>query len=332
MVRALVFMSRSQNLVEPLQQVTAPYGFRTARTPARRPSAGFGSGEGLDALVGLSLEQPVTARRLNEAVAALQEAPHLAATLPRILDGAMALIPADFANVQIVDPRDGSLVLVAQTGFGRGFLDHFAVVRDDRSVCGDAAGQGVQTIVTDVRDEPALEPHWATFRVAGVRAVQSTPLVDGAGRLIGMLSTHSSRPLQPSDRDLLVLRLYGRFAGEAVARLLDGTSQAGVPTGRTRPATISAAPALIEAAPVRTDSPTGRIMSETINRLQCAGMSLLDAERLISDRLTAERVHTGLEEIDGAIRAIQSAMLERVTGRTGRPANRHGRGVNGSPR
>jgi hypothetical protein len=128
------------------------------------------------------------------------------------------------------------------------------------------------------------------------------------------------------------MRLYGRFAGEAIARLLDGTSQGGVPNGRTRPATISAAPALIESAPVRTDSPTGRIMSETVNRLHRAGMSLLDAERLISDRLTAERVRAGLEEIDGAIRAIQSAMLERVTGRTGRPVNGHGRGANGSSR
>ncbi|MBF9067019.1 GAF domain-containing protein [Streptacidiphilus fuscans] len=227
-------MSRSQSLVEPLQDVTAPYRTRAARTPASPPLV-FGSGvDELPALVSLSREQPVVARTLSDAVTALHQAPHLASALPHLLEDAMDLMGADFANVQIVDPRDGSLVLVAQSGFGPAFLEHFAVVRDDDSVCGLAARQRTQAVVADVRAEPTLEPHWGVFRAAGVRAVQSTPLLDGTGRLIGMISTHTPSPRGPSTRSLQVMDLYSRFAGEAVAQFLDGTSPLGRAADRGR--------------------------------------------------------------------------------------------------
>ena len=37
-----------------------------------------------------------------------------------------------------------------------------------------------------------------TYRQTGIRAVQSTPLVSRAGRLLGMISTHWRNPHQPS--------------------------------------------------------------------------------------------------------------------------------------
>jgi hypothetical protein len=64
--------------------------------------------------------------------------------------------------------------------------------------------------------------------------VQSTPLADYAGRLIGMVSTHFRRPHRPPDRELRVMELYGDFAGEAVRQRL-GTSarpDAGAPVGQ----------------------------------------------------------------------------------------------------
>ncbi|RAG81327.1 hypothetical protein DN069_33425 [Streptacidiphilus pinicola] len=220
-------MSRSQNLMEPLRYVTAPYQDFAPRPPSRpvewiEPAVASraGPGPGPVDLIGLTLDHSPVAGSLRAAATALHEAPHLAYALPLILEDTMTLMAAEFANVQIVDPRDGSLVLVAQSGFGPGFLEDFAVVRDDHSVCGQAAGSGAQAVVADVRAEPALEPHWGTFRAAGVRAVQSTPLVDEQGKLIGMISTHSPWPREPSERDLQVMRLYSHFAGEAFARLL----------------------------------------------------------------------------------------------------------------
>ncbi|WP_160311591.1 GAF domain-containing protein [Streptacidiphilus melanogenes] len=217
-------MSRSQNLLEPLRYVSAPYQAAAARTLSLPDTAIERGTETLPEPADLGLAPSATARRLRAAVAALREAPRMASALHHMLEDAMTLMSAEFANVQIVDPRDGSLVLVAQSGFGPAFLEHFAVVRDHGSVCGQAAGQGTQTVVADVRAEQLLEPHWEVFRLAGVRAVQSTPLVDGAGQLIGVVSTHSPWPGDPSEEDLPVMQLYGRFAGDTVARLLDGAS------------------------------------------------------------------------------------------------------------
>jgi hypothetical protein len=60
--------------------------------------------------------------------------------------------------------------------------------------------------------------------------VQSTPLVDYAGHLVGMVSTHFQRPHRPSDRGLRVMELFADFADEALTAHL---GQAGL---RAKPA------------------------------------------------------------------------------------------------
>jgi hypothetical protein len=141
----------------------------------------------------------------------------------------MALVGGDFGNIQIVDPATGSLRLITQAGFGPEFPDYFAVVEDVHSTCRRAARQGAQTAVADVRADPGFTPHREIAAAAGFRAVQSTPLVDYAGHLIGIVSTHFQRPHRPSDRDLRIMELYADFAGEALTRHL-GQVSGGDPT------------------------------------------------------------------------------------------------------
>jgi GAF domain len=68
--------------------------------------------------------------------------------------------------------------------------------------------------------DAGFTPHREIAAAAGFRAVQSTPLVDYAGHLIGMVSMHFQRPQRPSDRDLRIMELYADFAGEALTRHL----------------------------------------------------------------------------------------------------------------
>jgi hypothetical protein len=211
-------MNHSQNLLKPLEHVTASY-LSAGPRPARRVAITQRADQ-LAAWVALSLDQPSALKNLQDAAAELRDVPQLAAVLTRVARGAMALMGAEFGNIQFVDPRDDSLVLVTQSGFSREFLDHFAAVHDNRSVCGRAAWHGVQAVAADVRDDPAFAPHQKVFRAAGVRSVQSTPLVDRAGQLIGMISTHMSEPGRPSDQDLKIMELYGQLAGEIIARHL----------------------------------------------------------------------------------------------------------------
>jgi hypothetical protein len=222
-------MNHSHNLTRPLAQVTASY--RSARPRPARRVAITRRADQLAAWVTLSLDEPSALKNLQDEAAELRELPQLSDALPRVATGAMTLLGAEFCNIQFVDPRDDSLVLVTQSGFRREFLDHFAVVHNDHSVCGRAAWQGKQAVAADVRDDPVLVTHQKVFHAAGVRSVQSTPLVDHTGQLIGIISTHMSQPGLPSDQDLQIMEIYAQLAGEAIARHLAGDGVGGRPAG-----------------------------------------------------------------------------------------------------
>jgi len=53
-------------------------------------------------------------------------------------------------------------------------------------------------VVTDVATDPLFSTDTrAVLMRAKVRSVQSTPLIDSSGKLVGMVSTHYSRPGGP---------------------------------------------------------------------------------------------------------------------------------------
>jgi len=53
---------------------------------------------------------------------------------------------------------------------------------------------------------------------AGVRAVQSTPLLSSSGKLLGMISTYYATPHRPSERELRLMDLLARQAGDYLER------------------------------------------------------------------------------------------------------------------
>jgi GAF domain-containing protein len=150
-----------------------------------------------------------------------------------VLDGALSLAGADFGTVQLLDPVAGSLRLVTQSGFGSGFVEYFAVVDDDHSACGRAAREGTLVVIADVNADPGFAPHRG-MAAAGFRAVQSIPLTDDAGHLVGVVSTYFRRPHRPAGLDLRIMELYVDVACEAVAAHLGalGDEGPGDPVGR----------------------------------------------------------------------------------------------------
>ncbi|MFE7170377.1 GAF domain-containing protein [Streptomyces sp. NPDC057616] len=309
-------VNTSQHLLVRLDQVLASY-----RATWLRPPQGDGLARGLDHLgvyLDLALDEPAAVQQVREAAAGQREIPRLDTVLPTITDTAVDLMGAEFGNIQLVDPGDRSLVLVTHSGFHEGFNDHFAVVRDDSSVCGQAARTSAQAVVADVREDRSLEPHQGIFRAAGVRAVQSTPLIDPAGRIIGMVSTHTSQPGRPSDRDLRLMKLYGRLAGEVIARHLGDAS----PTTRESPAIrLPDGTALSWPDDPSVEPQVRQALSDTISRIFSAGLNLAGTLQLVAhDDLAARRVQAGLDDLDAAIRQVQRVALEigiRRSGRTG---------------
>jgi hypothetical protein len=172
---------------------------------------------------------PQAAQVLHKPPRELRAAPALRALLDEVLDFALTMLHAERGNVQLADPATGALRIAAQRGFGPEFVEYFATVTDDGSACGRAAQQHAQVVITDVTTDPGFAPHREIALASGFRAVQSTPLVNRAGQLIGMLSTHYPRPTTPPRRDLQIASRFGAQAGESLSTLLNGAQPDGFP-------------------------------------------------------------------------------------------------------
>jgi PAS domain S-box-containing protein len=144
----------------------------------------------------------------------------LNAGLADVLENAIQTVAADLGNIQLYNPQTRALEIVAQRGFRQDFLDYFREVRvDEGSACAQAMRAGERIIIEDVNFDPAYEPHRQVAAAAGYRAVQSTPLKNRAGTVLGMLSTHFRTPHRPSERDERLLDLYARQAADLIERL-----------------------------------------------------------------------------------------------------------------
>lgn len=184
------------------------------------------------------LAGPQAAERLYAAVKGLRGVVPLEELLDKALAEALSLIGADRGNIQILDPETGALTIRAQRGFDTEFLDYFATVNDDRSACGRALTQCAQVVIADVNTDPGFAGHREIAAASGFRAVQSTPLLDGQGLLVGVVSTHYPKPYIPPQRDLGLIGRFGQVAGRAINGHLGasriGAAAGNVPAGRSR--------------------------------------------------------------------------------------------------
>lgn len=135
-----------------------------------------------------------------------------------LLAKALNFANAPMGNVQLMAQGSRHLEIVAQKGLEENFLAVFARVNaDGQSVCAQALKRGDAVTVEDVESERSgLSSHAAVFAKAGIRAVQSIPLISSAKEMVGMLSTHFPRKTQLSAAELITMR---RFATQAANRL-----------------------------------------------------------------------------------------------------------------
>src|SRR5262249_37035151 len=113
-----------------------------------------------------------------------------------------------------------SLVIKVHRGFAKPFLDFFSHVREENSACGASMLSGERVVVEDVTrsDLFAGKASLDVLLAAGVRAVQSTPLVSSTGQVPGMISTHFASHTRPSERELRLMDLLARQAADYLER------------------------------------------------------------------------------------------------------------------
>ena len=142
---------------------------------------------------------------------------------PQMLDEIVAAIveitSADMANIQLLE--DGALKIVAHHGFDAPFLNFFKNVQQhSAAACATAWRRAERVIVEDVANSPVFADKTSVSILldAGVRAMQSTPLVTRNGQVVGMLSTHSRTPWWPSERDLRLIDILARQTADLIER------------------------------------------------------------------------------------------------------------------
>ena len=138
--------------------------------------------------------------------------------LGEIVEAAIAISGADFGNIQLLDTESSKLRIAAQRRLPKWWIDFWNEVSEGQGVCGTALGRGERVIVEDVERSPIFvgTPALEVQLKAGVRAVQSTPLVSRSGKPLGMFSTHYKAPQRPDGRALRLLDLLARQAADII--------------------------------------------------------------------------------------------------------------------
>jgi PAS domain S-box-containing protein len=140
--------------------------------------------------------------------------------IEEVLRVAMWLTGAPQGTLQILDGK-GTLRLEAHAGFPPRFTEFFAVVSAGESAsCGEALAVARRVVVEDVTTSPLFmsQPALEVLLDAKVRAVQSTPLMSGSGKVLGVVSTHFPEPHSPTRQELADLDFLARQAADLLER------------------------------------------------------------------------------------------------------------------
>lgn len=117
------------------------------------------------------------------------------AALAEVLRKAVEIDAAAFGNIQVFNPESGGLEIIVHQGFNTRFLEMFKLVMPvDSTVCARAYRLANRVSIADIRNDLHFAPYLSQAQEVGYHALQSTPILDAHGCVIGILSTHFPSP------------------------------------------------------------------------------------------------------------------------------------------
>ncbi|ABF41896.1 multi-sensor signal transduction histidine kinase [Candidatus Koribacter versatilis Ellin345] len=165
-------------------------------------------------------EELSTSQRLQQLSTRLVQVTDLTDLLNEILDAALDISGADMGNLQIFDGK--ALKIEVHRGFEAPFLSYFETVnaKEPNAACGVVLKEGKRVIVEDVTRSPIFAGTQAldVMLNAGVRALQSTPLISHDGRVLGVFSTHFRTVKRPGEREVRALDVLARLGADLLDR------------------------------------------------------------------------------------------------------------------
>lgn len=134
----------------------------------------------------------------------------------------MEIDHASFGNIQVFNGDLGGLEIWAQRGFAASFLEYFKKVGpEDLCACGRAMRLRKRVNIPDIIADPFYKPYLDIAARAGFRSVQSTPILNANGELVGMLSTHFSHVHYLSHDDAARLDHFAVAAADIIGQFTD---------------------------------------------------------------------------------------------------------------
>ncbi len=328
----------SQNVPDALDRAAAIYRAGLAGAVTAPPGRAAERSGHFAAAARLAVLEPAQLARLHVATVRVRRASSLPDLLPAVLDAALELTDADFGDVQLVDPATMTLRMVTCSGFDDDVVRHFAVVDDRRYPCGLAARDRRQIATLDLPVEPA----WPAQLVGDVAAVLATPLLDFAGNLVGVVSTHHRRPELPDPLSARLVELLADLAGERLAAELAGRNRSvrrasddaelaliarAVLAALLTPDTAPHATGHRSSDPADPDLPhrpfrdafpadeVSEIADLVVSRLFAVGLQLDGARSVLTDRRAVARLSAAAGDIEALIDDIRTAMIDRAARR-----------------
>ena len=149
----------------------------------------------------------------------------------KLVEAAATIMRSEVCTVQIFHPERGpagELQMLASRGLSPEGVRFWEWVRGDSGcTCGEVLRTGKRAIAEDVATCAFMDgkPDRDAMLAEGIRAGQSTPLITRSGKLVGMISTHWTRPHRPSERDLRMFDILARPTADLIERKRSAETQ-----------------------------------------------------------------------------------------------------------
>jgi len=142
----------------------------------------------------------------------------LDAALSEILQTAVELHDGSMGLLSRFDEASSKLRAVASIGFSKDALALISEVLPgyDQGGCGSAFATRRRVVIVDTEVDPRFACYREAARLAGFRAVHSTPIHTRSGAILGVLSVHFDRSRMPTESEMLLSDLCALHAAEAI--------------------------------------------------------------------------------------------------------------------
>jgi two-component system, cell cycle sensor histidine kinase and response regulator CckA len=164
------------------------------------------------------------AERLQQVATQLMTAQGTEVLYDQVLDTALAILRADFASIHIFYPERGThgeLQFLSHRGLNAQAARHWEWIRaSTRTTCGEALRTRQRVAIPDIRNSDLMAGSGNVERYlgAGIRSIQTTPLISRTGALLGMVSTHWRERHDLSGGELRALDVLARLAADLIER------------------------------------------------------------------------------------------------------------------